>query len=754
MKVNKSLLTLMIALAAGSAAAVGSGTTAGTAIKNTATASFTDPTAAVNAPAGSAVSNEVITTVLPQASFDIQYTGSNPDGTKGDDTATNKIPAAYKGIVIPTATAPGNQLISTYDVVNTGNVNNYLVNLSADTTNSPFTGATTTYYLASDTTRSTPITSVTLPADNVNTTGTDEGVVQIVQVITVPATAAAGQVYAVSPIGTAPAGTGNTSTNTYAAVTEPLADLQYAQATIYTPTVDVKPPSGPFTPPTHPPIFPPSVPPTTPVYPDPNNPDPNNPKTSIGVIGNEQFAYPTADTNNNADVVTFNNVATNTGNQTDVVNLFPTGFTAFNSTTGVFTLPGGVTVRYLSSTGGALTIVNTGGTSYPTLTLGASGTPTSSVPFRTEVTYPDSNSVVDPSPIVISVNIDSGNDAGFVADSTTKDTIYPPAAQFSDSNGNPPIGAADTTPEEFVFPADPAATPAVTTLATGAVPVPQTTAATGTDASAVFPMDVVNLGEYDDTFTLSGTVSIPVINAATGVIANQPVNVRYVDASGVALAAGAVANTYVTNVVGANTEIKVFAIVDVPAGSQAGSALVTQNAVGNYSTIPLTDTNDKVTIQAAKTANNGITVAKYQTTGATAPSGVVGEQAAVNALPGATLNYAIIAKNNFNAPVANFVLNDSTSAVANATTNIYGPNGYANFVSASATLKSPNGTALTGTPYYRINGTGSFTNVAPTSGVTSGIEVAFDTNASGGIDAGDVIPPLAVVRLDIQVTIK
>ncbi|WP_161881545.1 beta strand repeat-containing protein [Deinococcus alpinitundrae] len=749
MKVNKSLLTLMIALAAGSAVAVGSGTTAGTAIKNTAAASFTDPTAPGTP--GTAVSNEVTTIVQPQANFDIQYTGSNSDGTNGDDSATNKIPTAYKGVVIPTATASGNQLISTYNVVNTGNINNYVVNLSADTTNSPFTGATTTYYLASDTTRSTPITSVTLPADDVNTTGTgnDEGLVQIVQVITVPATAAANQVYAVSPKGAAAASPlSSTDPAYYAAVTEPLADLQYAQATVYTPNITVKPPSGPFTPPT-PPVFPPSVPPATPVYPDPNNPDPNNPKTSIAVIGNDQFAYPTADTNNNADVVTFNNLATNSGNQTDVVNLFPTGFTAFNSTTGIFTLPGGVTVRYLDNSGNALTIVNTGGTSYPTLTLGASGTPTSSVPFRTEVTYPDSNSVVDPSPIVISVNIDSGNDAGFVADSTTKDTIYPPAAQFSDSNGSS-IGATNTTPEEFVFPADPAATPAVTTLATGAAPVPQTTAATGTDASAVFPMDVANLGEYDDAFTLSGTVSIPVINASTGVIANQTVNVRYVDSTGAALAAGATANTFVTPTIVANTEIKVFAIVDVPAGSQAGSALVTQNAVGNYSTISLSDSDDKVTIQSAKTANNGITVTKYQTTGTTLPTGVVGEKAAINALPGATLNYAIIAKNNFNAPVANFVLSDLPRAIALSTTNFYT---YTTFVSASATLKSPNGTALTGTPYYRINGTGSFTTATP-AGVTSGIQVAFDTNGDNAITATDVIPPLAEVRLDIKVTIK
>ena len=758
MKFNKSLLTLMIALAAGSAAAVGSGTTAGTAIKNTATASFTDPT--TNAAGTPVVSNEVTTTVLPQANFDIQYVG-NPDGTLGNDSATNKIPATYKGIVIPTATAPGNQLISTYDVVNTGNVNNYVVNLSADTANSPNTGATTTYYLATDTTRTTPITFVTLPADDVNTAA-DEGVVKIVQVITAPALATAGQVYAVSPKGDAPAGANTTPLNTYAAVTEPPTDLQYAQATIYTPVVAVKPPQGPFTPATvntppttgtgtavGNPLNPPSDP-STPT--DPTDPkttgyvDPTNPKTSIGVTATDQSAYPIADLENvNPDVVTFNNVATNTGTATDVVNIFVNAI-SFNPATGVFSLPNGVTVRFLDTNGNLLPVVGTGVNQYPTLTLA----PNTTVPFRTEVTYPDSNTVTDPAPIVIGVNIDSGNDAGYVADSTTTNTIYPPAAQFADSNGAA-LGATNTAPTEYVFPTDAGATTPVAPLATGALPVPQTTAANGTDASAVFPMDVANLGEYGDSFTLSGSVVIPVINAATGVITPTTVPVRYVNSTGVALSAGAVAGTFVTPVIAKNDEIKVFAIVDVPAGAQAGTVTVSQNAVGNYSTIPLSDINDQIVIQPAKTANNGITVAKYQTTGVTAPTGVVGEQAPVNALPGATLNYAIIAKNNFNAPVASFVLNDLPSTTVGAATNFYT---FTNFVSVGATLKAPNGTTLTGTPYYKVNG-GAYTATAPAAAATiTSLAVAFDTNGDNAITAADVIAPLATVRLDIKVTIK
>lgn len=796
MKVNSRLIALMVAMAAGTAAAAG--TTAGTVISNTATAVFEDPTGPAGNTSGNVTSNPVTTTVLPIPGFDIQYATTTADGTTGNDTGgTNSIPAAYKVAgLIPTDTTK-DQAATAYVAVNTGNVPNYVVNLTANTTNSP-AGAPASvkfYPAAADADNNgilteaevtaadaapvgdpkREITSVTIPADDVNTVA-DEGQVKFFQVLVVPNNAASNATYAASPQGSAPAGPGTVATNTYPAVTEAASDLQFTQATTFTPAVNVVPPSlvpGTTTPiTTTPVVVPPTGPTGTPVT-DPNNPvsppntpglpsdpstpgyvDPANPGTSItsNPAGDNQIAYPPADTNTTADVVTFVNTVTNTG-IADVVNLFPTDATGApigtNNGSGQFTLPDGTIVKFLNPDGSAITTFGPEG--YPTINVPA-GTP-GTANFQTQVTYPDSNSITNPEPTVILVGIDSLSDSGVVADGTTTNTIMPPAMQFGDATTGLGVATVDPVITKSVSPKG--AQPTGAGLVSGGV----VTSPETTDAAAVFPMDIVNQGEYGDSYTLT----TPVVNFPNTAGGTTPaVSVKYVDSTGTELPKNAAGN-YITPVVASDEEYKVFLVVVVPDDAAAGSVTVPQTATGNYSTIVATDPNDVVQIAIVNTnpdpvtgnPTSGIDVDKYQTVDTVADPAVVAapvptaaEKNAVNALPKDTIRYAIIAKNNFNTPVKNFVLSD----VNNGTTNVYT---FSNFVSASVTTT---GFGATKTPYFSTDGGSTWTTAAPTAVTALGIQVYIDTDGVLGTNnaptAGDIVPATASIRLDIVVTVK
>ena len=114
MKGNAKFISLMVALAAGVAAAAPNvspnttNTAAGASITNQASASFTDP-----ANAGTTLtsdSNTVTTTVLALPSFDVVY----DDGTVDGNTLANT-PKVITGAV------PGQVVTTDYDIVNTGN---------------------------------------------------------------------------------------------------------------------------------------------------------------------------------------------------------------------------------------------------------------------------------------------------------------------------------------------------------------------------------------------------------------------------------------------------------------------------------------------------------------------------------------------------------------------------------------------------------------------------------------------------------
>ncbi|THF86441.1 hypothetical protein E7T09_09935 [Deinococcus sp. KSM4-11] len=772
MKATPTILALMTALAVGSASAATTNTTAGQIITNQATATFTDPTSSTGAAATPIVSNKVETVVLPKPSFDIQYA----DGSADNTTATTPAASYDKTGVLPGAT-----VTTAYVVVNTGNVNGYVVNLASDSTggNAP---QQVKYYLDANNDgvpdSGTPVTSVTLSADNPGTPA-DEGVVRILQVITVATSAATGAQYSASPAGSAPAGSvsvtdssGTTTTYPYAALTEAQAnsgssngDLQYTRVTVFTPTVtagpyDADPATAGQQAPTSTVVVPPSASTTI----DPNNPtsapgtpsspsDPTQPgytdpavpastgSTAITVVGNVQTAYPPADTNAAPDVVNFkNSVTTPSGAPADTVNLFPldpsknvgdAGYGApygTNNGDGSFTLPDGTIMKFLNADGTAATLVTSpvDGKAYPVVTVAAGG---GTVGYITQVTYPDSNSLANPTPITVVVGVDSGNDYNLVADASTTDRILPPALQFGDSDGTqtPPTANASATPTETVTPG---------TAASSGAP----TAGVTTDSSAVFPMDVANPGEYADTYTLSGSVTVPLSDGTSATV-----SVKYVTAAGTALPKNS-AGQYITPVVDANTEYKVYAVVDLPANAKltlpGSPLLVAQTATSNYSNITLTDTNDRILVGAI----GGITVNKYQAVGA-APTQNAAGQTTKSALPGDTIYYAIVASNSYNSAIKNFVLSDA----AGGNTNVYS---FSTFKAASVTLT---GFPASAKVMYRLNGTGSFSISVPAAGsVTSGVEVAIDTDGDGLLEptTDDLFPSGGTITLNIQAQVK
>ena len=758
MNVNQNLLALMVALVAGSA--LGAGTTAGTVISNQASATFTDP--ATNAPVTApVVSNTVTTTVLPIPALDIIYKG--PAGTTSDNAGVTTPTTNNDGTSAGNANTnfkksgvlPGSNVDTSYMVLNNGNVDNYVVTLNNTPLNNPG-GVVVQYFLAGDTAFATPITTVTVPAS---------GQVDIVQRIKIPAAAAVGTVISVSPYGTAAAGT--SSGNAYPAVDEtnnvnvpatPAAnkDLEFTDAIIFSPTVTAAPtppvdPANPVVPSTpgtnivtppianaaNPlnPVSPPGTPgdpsdPVKPGYADPLNPGTAAiPGTPIVVSGNSQIAYPPADANSAPDVVTFKNVVSTpvvAGTPADTVSLFPTDSggnpIGTNNGDGSFLLPTGQTVRFLKPDGTPLpTAVNPAdGKTYPVVGTPAGGGTT---PYLTQVVYPDSNpnnnttTVDNTVPIVVTVGADSGNDADIKANGTTTDTIFPAAAQFGDvaAGGLPDrslVGQGNAA--QVVVPGTPAASGA---------PAP----GTATDSTAVFPMTIQNYGQYGDTYTLSGTVPVKLSDGTT---VNVPV--RYTNNVGTSLPSGAAPNTFILPLVGPGTNsVAFFAVIDLPATAAATNGvplIVTQTAVGNFSTVVLTDVNDQITIGVI---------------GGAVPTKTVFPL--TSAKPGDDLTYTITAKNAYNTPVKNYVLKEADGAVTNV---------FANSVFKSVNVAV---SGATGTVLYRFNGGAWQTSSVPTialNTVTS-VEVGFDTAAPNtAIDSADTLPVGAQLVETLVVTVK
>ncbi|GGS28184.1 DUF11 domain-containing protein [Deinococcus knuensis] len=772
MKRSTQLIALMAALAAGSASAAG--TLAGTTIENTATASFEDP-----ANAGSTLSstsNTVQTVVLPKPDFDIVYT----DGTTDGNTITTTP-------VLTTGAVPGQVITTPYSLVNKGNTPLDIV-VNADTTGSA-AGSTVKYYRVNpDGSLGAEIpagTAVTVTPDDPSTPA-DEGIVKIAQVITLPTDPALitpTSVFGASPegtvVGTAGADPLVTPGNGYASGTtiqeENKAvntDLQFTRITVYAPALDNNPNTNPGTPVDSAgnPLPPASVPPVTsvsvptevvgkvgdntpvvsapgyitpapttpPATPSPvpggaTDPTPGGTPIATNVAGDEQIAYPAADTNTTPDKVVFTNTLTNTGGATDKVQLFPAladgtpdpAYT-FDPATGVFTNTAtGVTIRFLDPVTGEPIKVSVDPTNptvaqYPTVTVPDGST----VVYRTEVTYPDANDSAPIAPISVVIGADSLKDAGLVSNSNTKNTILPPAAQFGDATGT--LGAAATpAPVQTVNPNG----------VNSGISSPDFS-----DATATFPMDVVNNGQYNDSYTLSGTVTLT--DAVTGNPVVVPVLYYAPDGSLLPRVSTDPAspdyNKFITPVVAPGTEYKPVAVIQVPAGTLTGDYTVTQNAVGNYSTIPMTDTNNIIRVAPAGSvavakfiAKAGVVAGTDPKNGIDNPTGYTAS-GANGAKPGDTLSYRIIGKNTYNTDVNAFFLSDTVPANTS----------FASVALNPAPVKT----------IYRVDG-GAWSATAPAAGLAAGtvIDVAVDAD---GNNLPDALAPGATLTADFTVTVN
>lgn len=764
MKANAKFISLMVALAAGVAAAAPNvspnttNTQAGVAITNVASASFTDPANAGNTLTSD--SNQVSTTVLALPSFDVVY----DDGTVDGNTLANT-PKVVTGAV------PGQVVTTDYDIVNTGNTP-LTVTLRPNTTGSA-TNLNVKYLNASGqvlTPNADGSYTLALPAGA-------GGVIKFSQQLTVPSDAPANATYGASPealvtgtgtgVGQNGVPTGSTlyenqTVSGGAVVTTPAqgADLQFVKITTFQPDLVGSPnianptnPVGPdgttaVTPPPQGSANVPTVTAGTPNRPDPTNPvttaypstpsNPNDPTSGgtpivVDAQGNRQVAYPKADNDNNpttpnaagqtndqpgkSDVIIFTNDLKNNSTTTgDTVQLFPAGpdgmllaGTTFNASTGVFTLPGGIQVRFLGPTTGAPIPVGAGAV-YPTVTVPAGST----VIYRTEVTLPDTDDSSRIDPISVIVGADSLKDADLKADTTSIDTINSAAAQFGDTTDGV-LGASPTpAPTQVVVPG----TNTTTNISNSA-----------TDNVAAFPMDVANMGAYTDSFTLSATVA--------GLPAGA--TITYVDSSGNPLPTNGAGN-FVTPVVAAGAEIKVFAVITVPDGTAAGTYTVSQKAVGNYSTITMTDLNDAIQVGAV----GNVAVAKFTQDGTTSagatpqkginnPTGFTAGTTTV--LPTSNIVYRIIGKNNYNAPVSSFALNDTVPA--NTT-----------FQAASLTV---NGAAVSKV-IYKI-GNGGWSATAPTVGAAAGTVIAVAADANND-NQPDALPAASTMELTFTVKVN
>lgn len=336
MNVNQKVLALMVALAAGVAGATG--TTAGTVIQNTASATFTDPNTN-NPVATPSVSNTVSTTVNAVPSFSIL---SNPTGLN-DTGGQDKPIAGYD----KTGATPGSQQVFGYTVTNTGNTP---ATVALTTTNRTDTTVTNVaYYLDVNNTgvyaaNDTLLTDTN--GDGIIDTGSiaPDANVKIIQVYTVPAAATPGTFYGADPVGTAkydpaykpgnptPTTTSTTVVPVPATGTGTLTDSDnFNRVLVYTPTVtsgpiDANGPGG--TAPVAGGATDGQTNPTTAVtvggttYPN-SYTDPTSPTTPIGVSSGIQYAYPPADQTGNPSKVTFVNSVTNGGTITDSFFLLP-----------------------------------------------------------------------------------------------------------------------------------------------------------------------------------------------------------------------------------------------------------------------------------------------------------------------------------------------------------------------------------------------------------------------------------------------
>ncbi len=762
MKLNRKILVLMTALSIGTVSAASTATPSGTMIKNTANASYDiiDPNPSNPLLNLTSISNEVTTTVLPKPEFDIVFSDGTADS--GTQNAIGTTTKTYPN------TVPGAQIVTSYSAVNSGNVD-LTVALAADATGADSSQVVKYYLAAADTNAdgtlsaseisvATDISSINLIRDDITTSGTDEGLVKFFQVVTVPTTATPLLTFGASPAGTVvntgtnfDSTTGLVTGNGYTATGQEQNagagnDLQFVNIAIFRSQMMLfnnvnSAMTGlskvtndgvtAVTPPAHTTmgllIQANNTVDTTPddpaFYYDPSfqsytlNGHQVYDQGTIDVSGNSNrspaIITPVADSDTTADTMTFVHSVGNypqPSYTTPVDDLAQVSVTAavnqttgaikagwsFDSTTSTFTDPAGITIQLLTMAGSPLPIL--AGSTYPSVVSNAN----TLAYFKTKVTYPDIDHAARPTPgyIEYQLSIDSLKESGFTEKDTTSVFVISGAMQFGDSDtttGTKASGAADL-PVQVVTPNG--------TFDATPIDSPNTT-----DSTAAFPMDLVNNTAlyYNDTFKLSGTVDF----------GSGPVAVKYYDSTtGLELGKNT-AGDYVSPVVASGNDLKVFAVVNVPANTPSGNYTVSQKAVGVYSTLEQQDNTDIIRVQPY----GKLGLAKFTAqTGAgpdtvTTPNGVniVGSsgytKGFTSAKPCEDITYQIIAKNEYNTDVQSFAINDA--------------------VPLNTILKSVAVTSPTGTSIWKIGAGGTWTTGAITSQPAGTvIYIALDNGAT------------------------
>lgn len=224
------------------------------------------------------------------------------------------------------------------------------------------------------------------------------------------------------------------------------------------------------------------------------------------------------------------------------------------------------------------------------------------------------------------------------------------------------------------------------------------------DATAVFPMDVVNNGQYNDSYTLSGSVTLNLVGGGTVTVpvlyyapdgsllprvSNDPASPDY--------------NKFITPVIAPAPSTSPTRSCRSRFKTLTGDYTVTQNAVGNYSTIPMTDTNNVIRVApdgnvavAKFVAKSGVTAASNPVNGIDNPANFT-STGATGAKPAEDITYRIIAKNNYNTTISNFFLSDTVPA---------------NTLFKSIQLLDASGTVISTNVIYKV-GSGAWGTTAP-----------------------------------------
>ncbi len=705
----KKLMLLAVALAVGNA---GAATLAGTSIINQANATFT-----VGGASQTTNSTVATTTVNPIPSYTI--TPGPAGGTEAapalSSTVATGAPVNYNNYII---TNTGNTFIQ----VNIGAT--YGTGSSAITTVN-LNGTAVTTVAAGSTPTSTTTTATIAPGATLN----------LAETFTAPATAGN---YFTNPVGVSinytksAVDAGNTqlatAPTTMDVTGQALADTDNVNKTTVTTNTPVL--GGPDTNPNDgsvitPPTTPVTVP--TPGTGGPTNTNPSTPGNSTGpgytsptgpggstpvvVDGNNQYAFPKADTNTTDDTVTMTGTVGNPNPVDTSYVLNPGPNYTYNPTTGVFTgNPGtpaeGTTVTFTDASGTPLT----GGTTGPSLTVPANSTAN----YNTVVTYPDSESTdAKTTPITVPVTVNGAGPENFV--------VMPPNVTFGNSNGS--TAGVDPAARDVTL-----VTPSVITC-------------------VVYPMDVANTGTYAEAYNLTASTTT---GGSIKYVASLPTATTTAGVMSAADCATVTAATALpaTGTIQPGAEQTVYAIVTVPSATPAGTYTINQQVTGTYSGTVKQFNTDTVTVGAV--SGSGLTVTKTVNP--------------TTANPGASLTYTITATNNYNTSIYGLIVADpstgagtASNSVAYTASNLFGTSG---FVTPNTLTATASGSGVTGTVLYRING-GAWSSAAPTvDASTTKVEVAVDNNLAsngtpdGTIDSNDVFPAGAVLTITLTGTVK